>query len=298
MMSSKTLSIIAFWTLGTVWGSNFIYMKWASEYITPLQIVFLRILFGFIPVIIYAYFNKVLRLVHLKYSFHFFIMSLLGTTVYYYFFVKATTLLLSGVTGALSGSIPLFTFLLAWIFIKEEKINKFKIAGVLTGLIGVVLLAKPFDADLFNANIEGVLYISTGSLVLGTSFVYAKKFIVPLKIHFSALATYQLGFALLSLLFIVDFNGITIVLNDTHVLVGLIVGLGLLGTGLAFIMYYYLVEHIGAVNASSVTYVPPIVALLIGYFFVGEDISLVDCIGTMLIFAGVFLINKKVNNEI
>mgnify|MGYP005989842631 CR=1 FL=1 len=290
-MNNK-LPIIAFISLGLIWGSNFIYMKWATELITPLQIVFLRVFFGFIPVLAYSFYKKSISLNHFKYSFHFIVMSLLGTTVYYYFFVKASSTLLSGVMGGLSGSIPLFAFFLAVLFMKEEKLN-IRIIGILIGIIGVVLIAKPFNENLFNSNIEGVFDVVFGSLVLGSSFVYAKKFITPLKIHFSALTTYQLGFALLTLLLVTDFNGITNIKNDTHIFLGMIIGLSLLGTGLAYILYYYLIEELGAVTASSVTYIPPIVALIVGYFFINEDIDLIDCLGTILIFVGVFIVNNK-----
>jgi drug/metabolite transporter (DMT)-like permease len=268
-------------------------MKLASEYLNEIQITFIRVLFGFLPVLFYAYKLKVIKLEHFKYSFHFFMMSLLGTTVYYYFFIKASSLLLSGVTGALSGSIPLFTYILALIFLKEEKISFTKILGILIGLFGVVIIAKPFDTGLFEANLEGIVSIILGSLILGMSFVYAKKFISPLNIHFAALTTYQLGFALLLLTFITDYHNINEILNDTHVLLGLIIGLGLLGTGLAYIIYYYLIEKLGAVNASSSTYIPPVVALLIGYFLVGENITFVDIFATVLIFSGVFMINMR-----
>ena len=290
---AKNLPLILFAILGIIWGSNFIYMKWASEYLSDIQIVLIRVLFGFIPVLIYAMYLKVLKLEHLKHSFHFFVMSLLATTVYYYFFVKASSLLLSGVVGALSGTIPLFTFILAVIFIKEEKITPLRILGIAIGLLGVVLIAKPYDANLLETNIEGVIFAITGSLIIGISFVYAKRFISPLKIHFAALTSYQLGYALLVLLFITDYKGIENILPHTHVFIGLVVGLGLLGTGLAFIIYYYLIERIGAVNASSATYLPPLVALFIAYFFVNENITFVDLLATVLIFSGVFLINAK-----
>lgn len=289
----KNLPTIAFWLIGIIWGSNFIYMKWASEYLSASQVVFIRVLFGFIPVFCYALYLKVIKVEHFKYAIHFFIMSLLGTTVYYYFFVKAAALLLSGVNGALSGSIPLFTFILSIIFINEERATFRRFLGIIVGLLGVILIAKPFDANLLQTNINGVIYIVTGSLILGMSFVYAKKFISRLKIHFAALTTYQLGFALLVLTIITDFSNISNILNNTHVFLGAVFGLGLLGTGLAFILYYYLVEKLGAVNASTATYIPPVVALFIGYFFIGENITLVDILATMLIFSGVFLINKK-----
>jgi drug/metabolite transporter (DMT)-like permease len=290
---SKNLPYILFWTLGIVWGSNFIYMKLASEYLSEIQIVTIRVLFAFIPVFLYAKYLKVLKMEHMKYSFHFFVMSLLATTIYYYFFVKASSLLLSGIAGALSGTIPLFTFILAVIFINEEKINLSRVLGILIGLSGVILISKPYNVNLLEANIEGVVSVMAGSLILGISFVYAKRFISPLKIHFAALTTYQLGFALFVLIFITDYQGIEKIFSNTHVLFGLVIGLGLLGTGLAYVIYYYLIEKLGAVGASSVTYIPPVVALLIGYFLVEEDITFVDLIATVLIFCGVFLINSR-----
>jgi hypothetical protein len=107
------LPVASFCLLGIIWGSNFIYMKLASRYITPTQIVFFRVLFGFVPVMFYAGFIDVLRWKHLRHAGHFFVMALLATTIYYYGFAKGTSLLLSGVAGAVSGAIPLFSFLLA-----------------------------------------------------------------------------------------------------------------------------------------------------------------------------------------
>lgn len=289
----KNTTYIFFILLGFIWGSNFIYMKLASDYLSEMQIVLIRVFFGFIPVLLYAYKLKVIKIEHIKYSFHFFMMSLLGTSVYYYFFIKASSILLSGVTGVLSGSIPLFTYILAIIFLKEEKINLSKIIGIFIGLLGVIIIAKPYNTTLLETNMEGVISIILGSLVLGMSFVYAKKFISPLNIHFAALTSYQLGFAFVLLVFVTDYKGITNVISNTHVLLGLIIGLGLLGTGLAYIIYYYLIEKLGAVNASSVTYIPPIIALIIGYFFVGENITFVDILATILIFSGIFILNSN-----
>jgi len=169
MIKTKTqsLPIIAFCALGIIWGSNFIYMKMASELITPLQIVFFRVLFGFVPVVIYARLRGELRWQHLRYTGHYFVMGLLATAVYYYGFAKGTSLLLSGVAGAVSGAIPLFSFLLAVIFIAEEKATLLKIVGVLIGFIGVVIIGRPSGADLLSTNLEGVFYMVAGSLSVG-----------------------------------------------------------------------------------------------------------------------------------
>lgn len=268
-------------------------MKMASTLISPLQIVFFRVLFGFIPVVMYAYYSKALHLKHLRCIGHFFVMGMLATVVNYYCFVKGTSLLLSGVAGAVSGAIPLFTFLLAVLFIDEEKTTVLKIIGILVGFLGVAIIGRPSGSELHDTNLVGVMYMVLGSLSVGASFVYAKKFIVPLKIPAKALTAYQLGIGLFILAIFTNFNGVDRLLTDKHTTLGLIIGLGLLGTGLAYIIYYYIVENLGAVAASSVTYIPPVVALLIGAVLVGEPIELIDYIATVLIFIGVLLLKGK-----
>lgn len=290
---AKYLPVIAFLLLGIIWGSNFIYMKLASTLISSTQIVFFRVLFGFVPVLIYAIFTQSLALRHLQHSGHFIMMALLATAIYYYGYAKGTSLLLSGVAGALSGSIPLFSFVLAIMFIREERLTLTKVLGVLIGFIGVIIIGRPSGEDLLSTNLEGALYMVAGSLSVGASFVYAKKFIMPLGISAVALTTYQLGAGLLILAVVNDYNGIGNIWQEAHASLGLIVGLGLLGTGAAYIMYYYIVENLGVIAASSVTYIPPVVALVIGALIVGEPIRGVDYAATLLISAGVFLLKRK-----
>ncbi|MEF9442896.1 DMT family transporter [Burkholderia sp. 1B3(2022)] len=98
----------AFAALGFIWGTNFLFMKWASVDLAASQIVFLRVLFGFIPLLTVALFTKALKWRHLRHAHHFVVMSLLATVIYYYVFAKGAGLLFSSIAGMLSGAIPLF----------------------------------------------------------------------------------------------------------------------------------------------------------------------------------------------
>ena len=131
-----------------------------------------------------------------------------------------------------------------------------------------------------------------GSLSVGCSFVYARKFISPLGLSPLALTTYQIGMALVLLLATVDRHGIMAIFADRRATVGLMLGLGLCGTGLAYILYYVLIAQLGAIAASGVTYVPPVVALLIGFFSVGEPVGLVDVGAMVAILTGVGLLQS------
>lgn len=290
----RVLPLVLFWSLGIIWGSNFIYMKWASDYISISQIVLLRVAFGFIPVLLYSILRKELSIAHIKYAGHFFVMSLIATVIYYFGFAKGSSLLFSGVAGALSGAIPIFSFVLAVLVLPDEKSTLSRLLGITAGFAGILLIAKPFSGPMTSTNIAGVLYMAMGSLSVGASFIYARKYLSPLKIPSSALTTYQLGLALALLLLITEIDGIEQIFESNHVAVGAILGLGVLGTGVAYAIYYHLVEKLGAVSAASVTYIPPVVALAIGAVFIGEEILMIDYFATALIFIGVFLINKNI----
>lgn len=286
------LPMIALWALGIIWGSNFIFMKHAVEYLTPLQVVFFRILFGFLPVLVYAGLSGRLKREHLKYTHHFLVMALLAAAIYYYGFVKGSELLLSGIAGALSGVIPLVAFVLAVIFLPGEKASPAKVTGLIIGVLGVVLIANPFESAGASTNWQGVFYMVMGAVSLGISFVYAKKFIMPLQIPSVALACYQLGIAVVLMFFITDLEGSQRILEDKLVLVEVMIGLGLLGTGVAYIAYYYIVDKLGATTASSSTFIPPVVAMIIGVFLVGEEIRPVDYLATLMILGGMMLLNN------
>ncbi|RUT66041.1 EamA family transporter [Morganella morganii] len=289
-MNSKTALAFAF--LGIIWGTNFIFMRQASEWISPVQIVFLRVLCGFVPIALMAWMQKAVRREHLKYTGHFLVMALLATVIYYWAFASGTSLLLSGVSGVLSGAIPLFSFIVAAIFLRQEKIMAMRLCGLMLGFAGVILIAKPWQVSGESISLAGVGYMIMGSLSVGISFVYAKKFLADKQIAPLALTTYQIGFALLILACITPFTGITAIAQDGTASLGLVIGLGLLGTGVAYLTYYYLILNLGAVAASSVTYIPPVVALIVGFLAANEQLGLTEILSMVLIMSGVFLLQR------
>ncbi len=289
-MNSKTAAAFAF--LGIIWGTNFIFMRQASEWISPVQIVFLRVLCGFVPIAVMAWMQKAVRREHLKYTGHFLVMALLATVIYYWAFASGTSLLLSGVSGVLSGAIPLFSFIVAAIFLRQEKITVMRLCGLMLGFAGVILIAKPWRVSGESISLAGVGYMILGSLSVGISFVYAKKFLADKQIAPLALTTYQIGLALVILACITPFTGITAIAQDSTASLGLIIGLGLLGTGVAYLTYYYLILNLGAVVASSVTYIPPVVALIVGFLAANEQLGVTEILSMVLIMSGVFLLQR------
>ena len=287
----NTSTVIAFAALGLIWGSNFIFMKWAAELISPIQVVFLRTLFGFLPILMLALYRRALRRTDLRHWPHFLVMSILATAFYYYAFAEGAHLLPSGVAGMLSGAIPLFTFVMTALFLRQEPVTATRIAAVAIGFIGVLLIARPWSSGEGELNLWGVGYMVLGSLSIGSSFVYARRFIAKLNISALALSTYQVGFALCILAAVTPFTGMGSIGQNTVALTGLILGLGITGTGIAYVLYYYIVQRMGSVQASSVTYLPPVVALLIGWLLVGEPLRATDLVAMAAILGGVYAIH-------
>lgn len=286
----KKLVYGAFAVLGLIWGTNFIFMKWAAALISPAQIVLLRILFGFAPLLVFALARRSLRWRHLRHAHHFIVMALLATAVYYFAFAKGTALLPSSIAGMLSGAIPLFSFVTTFIFLRQEPINRRTLLGLALGFGGVLLIARPWSAADAGINPHGVLYMILGSLSVGSSFVYARLFLVDKDISPVALSTYQIGCALLMLLLVTDLNGIERILDDKVALGGLVFGLGLTGTGIAFILYYFIVQQLGAIRAAGVTYIPPVVAMLIGSLLAQEPVLPASLAAMVLIMGGVYVL--------
>lgn len=155
------------------------------------------------------------------------------------------------------------------IFLSDEKLALNRASGLLIGLMGVFLIVNPFEEETGESIPLGVMRMILGSMSLTLSFVYARKFLVPLKLPASAPTTYQLRFASLILF------GVT---NKT---------------GLAYVLYYFVVEKLGNVRASVITYAPPVIALFLGSVLFEEPIEFLDYLATGIIFSGVLLISKQ-----
>lgn len=276
---------LAYVALAVVWGSTFVFAKVATGVVTPEQTALLRVAFGLLPVVAYGLARGAFRRAHVRHAHHFLVMALLGTVLQYTAFSAGSAVLPSGVAGALAGSVPLFALLAAVLLLPQEKISAGALAGVLVALGGVVLLGRPWDGGSVDAG--GVGWMLAGSCAVGLSFVYAKRFLADLDIHPAALTSYQLGIGTVTLFVVTDLDGIGAVADDGSVLAGTLLGLGLLGTGVAYLLYYALTAQLGAVAAASSTYPPPIVALLIGWLFAGEAIGPLDGVAGALVLGGV-----------
>lgn len=287
----------AYIILALVWGTNFYFMAIAAPVLTPWQTTLLRVVAGLIPVVVFAMIMRSFAWWHLKHLHHFLVMSVLATGLYYLLFAAGVARLDSGIAAALSGSIPLFALLAAVVVLRIEHFSAPKISAVVIGAGGVFVLARPWNAG--DVDPVGMGLMLLGSACLGASFAYARRFISPLGIPASASASYQMAIAAIWLLPLTDLTGLTVDIQEPQVVAAVALGLGVAGTGFAFVLYYVVVSTLGAVVASTVTYLPPLVALVIGILFLNEPVVPTSflAVGMILTAAVVSQLRPRVGRE-
>lgn len=281
--------------LGVIWGSNFLFMKLAVGVIPLFEVAWLRTLFGAVPVAAFALATRSLDWRDWRHLHHFAAMAFLANVGPYVFFVIGTQHLPSGIAGVISGAIPCITAAVIAVALPTEVLTRSKVIGLVIGFAGVVLVA-PLGSDgpqqPGSSALIGVASMLAGSVSYALALVYARRYVAPLGMGAVRLATYQMALAFIFLSPFAAPGHWTALAAHPAALLGLVAGLGLLGTGIAFVIYYYLIEKLGALKAASVYYIPPVVALAIGALVANEVAGLRQICGAMLIMGGIFYASR------
>lgn len=282
--------------LGLIWGSNFLFMKVSLAHVSAIDVAWLRTLSGAVPILLIAGAKGLIAREDLRFAKHFAAMALLANVGPYLFFVLGTERLPSGVAGVISGAIPCITVGIVAAALPEEVLTRRKLAGLALGFAGVILVSSVSSAGpaaAVGASWTGAAAMLAGSVSYALALVYARRFVQPLKLNPVKLAAYQIVIAFLVLTPFADPAAAGGLVAAPSALAALVIGLGLVGTGIAFVIYYMLVSQVGAVRAASVYYIPPAVALTLGALFLGEQLHVGHVAGAALICAGIFYANSR-----
>ncbi len=292
MRSNKSLiSWLILSTLVLVWGSSFILMKKSLLYFTGAQVGLLRIVITFLFLLPFALAR--LKKTPKRYYLLLFVSGIVGSLLPAYLFAIAETKIDSSLAGTLNSLTPLFTLIIGILFF-HLRTHWFNIAGVMIGLIGAIgLIYASSGVDLHTS----ILY---SSLVIFASVCYAIN-VNLVKYYFKGVNSLDITTLTFFFIGIPAFIYALVFSDIPHQLMvdpaawngfGYMSILSVVGTGLALLIFNYLIKISSAVFASSVTYVIPVVAILWGVID-GEVFKWQFFIWISLILAGVFLVNKK-----
>lgn len=279
-MMNATLA--RFLLLALLWGSSFTFIKVSLEGLTPSQLVLSRLVLGALVLLTIAGLRKV-PLPRGGVWGHVAAAALFSNVIPFLLLSYGERTTGAGIAGVVIGGTPLLTMLLATSVLPEERATQRKVVGLLVGFLGVVLVIGPWNDAL--GSVGGRIACFGAAMSYACGFVYVRKFLSPRGLAPLAGATSQLvAAAVLQALVTPFFTWHTP--DFTGRVTGSIVVLGLLSTGLAYVLYFRLIGDVGATTASAVNYVVPVAAVLISVALLGESVTWNLLVGGLVVLVG------------
>ena len=285
--NKKQAWLVDFVLLAAIWGASFMFMRTASQEMGPLASAGLRVIIAalfLLPILWFKGLGGALRK-HWKITLS---VGVLNSALPFVCFTYALLSITTGLSAILNATVPLFGALIAWLWLKDRPSGS-RMLGLAVGFIGVTMLA--WDKASFKPDANG---LSTGWAVLacllaclcyGTAASVAKRYMAGLPSLVSATGS-QIG-ASIALI------PLTVLYWPSHApslqAWGAVVVLGVVCTGLAYILYFRLIERAGPARALAVTFAIPAFAVFYGVLLLGESITAWMVICALVIIAGTTL---------
>lgn len=288
-MESKQLKWVYLVVLALVWGSSFILIKKGLIGLTALQLGSLRILFAAIFLMIIG-FRSLAKIPKFKWK-YIALTSMFGTFIPAYLFAIAQTQIDSSVSSILNSLTPLNTLILgALVFGLQFKRNQ--IFGILIGLAGSALLILNGAIHHPEQNYYYAILVLIASICYAVNVNLIKKYLHDLSPLSITTGNFMVLFV--PAFIVLFFSGFFEVVQDVKVQesVLFIMVLGVVGTGIANILFFKLIQISSPVFATSVTYLIPVVAFCWGLLD-NEMLTAVQFFGAFIILIGVYLSAKK-----
>jgi drug/metabolite transporter (DMT)-like permease len=289
-MESKHTKWYLLFFLGAVWGSSFLLMKLGLRGVNSIQMGSLRILFAAAFLISIGF--KQLPKIPLHKWKYIAVTSLFGTFLPVYLFAIALSKIDSSVSSILNSLTPLMTLIIGMMLFKIDTQRR-QIFGVLIGFTGCVLLVLFGDGVNTTENYYYAFLILLASLFYGINVNLIKKYLSDLK----PLTISAGNFTIMTIpaVIVLIFSGFFEIAELPIVQNSLIyiAILGIVGTGLSNILFFKLIQLSSPVFASSVTYIIPVVAIVLGYFVMNETLNFIQGIGAFIVLIGVYFSSKK-----
>jgi drug/metabolite transporter (DMT)-like permease len=290
----KSKHWFVFISLGLIWSSSFLWIKIGVQEIGPMALVAFRMSFGAVTAVAIGVYQKVAWPRDWKTWGIFAILGPASLAIPIFFISWGEQTIDSAVASILNATTPLFTIVIAHFLLQDDKMTVQKVLGLLIGFAGVIiLLSKDLVAGAQNSVI-GQAAVILASLFYAGSAVFARK----LTQHVDGIVRGAMPL-ITSTIFMWTVGPLTekpFEFPSLHLTWIAILWLGILGSGLAVIMLYYLIHEIGPTRASMVTYLFPVGGVILGVIFLNEHLSWQLVAGTLLIIASLAVVNWKTKN--
>lgn len=277
--------------LALLWGSSFLWIKLALGSLTPVQVSLVRTFLGAAVLFVVLALAKMSLPRDRRIWGHMVFVATFGSAIPFTLFAIGGQTVDSGVSGVLNSTTPLFALAIGLALGTEKISNLVRLLGLGLGFAGVLLIFAPWQQANSIASWGAVLCL-TGAASYAIGYTYAGRKLVNTGATSTQLAAMQLTTAMGLLVLAVPFGG----LEPVHLhWVGIIAVtiLGVFGTGAAFILNYRVIADEGATTATTVGYLLPVVSVLLGAIFLGEQLNARVVVGMLVVLVGVALTRRQ-----
>jgi drug/metabolite transporter (DMT)-like permease len=277
--------------LSLIWGTSFLFMKIILETLAPAAVVFGRCLFGMLTLFIIFICSKQKFQLKKQPWGKIFLVAMANNTIPWLLICSSETIISSGMASIINATTPIWTLIIGF-FLFSSALKKNQWIGILIGFIGIFILSDIKTGDLFSGNTLGILLMTGATFCYGLGTHMSKKFLPNLTVKETSLFTLLMS-TVVSFIVMLGFAPESIPhFFQSNILLPFI-GLGSFGSGIAYLLFYYLVQKGSPEFASLVTYLVPVSALVWGAVLLKESIHLGMLIGLIVIFLGVYISSRK-----
>ncbi|OGQ06324.1 MAG: hypothetical protein A3F82_03575 [Deltaproteobacteria bacterium RIFCSPLOWO2_12_FULL_44_12] len=289
---SNPRHILYFILISLFWGGSFLAIRIAVEHFPPFFAAFIRSSIA-MSVIGFYLLWKQKKIPKSKLWLQSFGSGLFMMGVAWIFLFWGEKYVSPAIAAILNGTVPIFTTLLLPLVTPQDKLTWNKWAGVLIGFLGIVVIFFPEISLGMSLHSQGLLAILMMSVCYAIGTLWTRR--LSKRVNNSTNLFYQcFGSATVLLLSSAIFELPHETLQWSGKALLALTYLGLFSSAISLLLFFVLVKDIGSVQASAVTYCPPLVAIILDVIFLNKWITWNQAIGAVVILGAVFLINRRV----
>ena len=262
------------------------------EFLTPFGVAFVRCALGAATLLMIARLRGHSLPKSREALFHIWVVAILLNVIPGIFYALAETEVTSVLAGIINAVTPLMTILAIMVVNREEKPRVSQLVGLLLGFTGVLIVLGVWQG-LGDNPLWAIAVLLFAVTCYGISFPYTRRFVIPLQIKSESIVSLQLTLAALTLLPLFLLDGIA---KDEYRLAPVLamIALGVFGSGVAYIWNFKIMELAGSAIASSVTYLTPVVAIIVGIIFLNEKITWYEPVGALVVLLGAAIAQERI----
>jgi drug/metabolite transporter (DMT)-like permease len=291
MRSSAAYGWTLFLILGFVWGSSYLWIKIGLGSLPPLTLIAGRLVLGglFLAAVV-ALARQELPRKPMQYG-HLLVMSVINIVLPFILITVGEQTIDSALAAILNATVPLFVIVMAPMFLPDERITPARVGGLALGFAGVILLVAPGLVDLGDNDMAGELMMFGSSISYAVGNVYARRNVHGMRPMIPALFQVTFAAVIIVVLALVIDRPFETVTPAPEAIVA-VIWLGLLGSGVAYLCYFTLLQLWGATRTSTVAYLLPVWGIVLGALVLDDPITVNRIAGTALVVAGIALVNS------